>query len=251
MERLMALVDRRGVMNVAATLIALSFATTVNGVDPPPNNHRENAFRGGFSGGVPYLVRAFAHIQQFATTTPRVRAEVSLQPLDQGVEDRNALDTSLRRVNISMRIPTGFQDAFAIKDDGGIMRIDGALAAVFDSSTYSQTREGLSVDVPAATIWVIDGAPLGAEPGHGQLLPVDPLAPGKIMHRSFDQPAPPAARGAHGEVAYGRMSQSVWTTTTSQPEDANKSQFLTDQRYRRARLAELVAKVAQRADQSP
>jgi hypothetical protein len=71
------------------------------------------------------------------------------------------------------------------------------------------------------------------------------------MHRPFDRPPPPAARAERGGVAYGRMSQSVWMTTASEPQEQQTSRFLTDRGYRRGRLAVLVGRVAQRADQSP
>jgi hypothetical protein len=201
---------------------------------------------------MPYLIRAFAHVQQFAGQKKALPQEVTvLKPLDQGVEDRSPLDTSLRRVEISMSVPSGFRDAFAVPEDDRIMRIDGALAAVFESSTYSQTQQGISVDVPPATIWVIDGAPLGAEPGHGTLLPVDPLSPGAFLRREFIGLAPPVARASGGDIGYGRMSLSTWQTVKNESQDPPSGVFLTDQAYRRECLGALVALVEQAVDRSP
>jgi hypothetical protein len=123
------------------------------------------------------------------------------------------------------------------------MRVDGALAAVFGRSTYEQTQRGLRADVPTSTIWVIEGAPLGAEPGHGMLLPVDPLSPARVAS-SFQHPPPSApSRGKGAAVGYGRMSELTWRAEASVKRRDLPNRFLTDRGYRRGLLSQLVRQI--------
>lgn len=112
---------------------------------------------------------------------------VDLRAIEPWVADRGPLDASLRWVPTGLRLPTGYDQVFRL-GDGGLMRADGGLAATFDRSVYQATQWGAVPMIPASTLFVIGGVPMGAEPGHGRLLAVDPLDPGAVP-----SPTPPTA----------------------------------------------------------
>jgi hypothetical protein len=102
-----------------------------------------------------------------------VRA-VDLRPVDQTVADRGPLDGGLRTVEFGLQMPSGYSQVFA-RPGGGFMRANGGLVATFPQSIYVATQQGILPDIPASTVFVIGGMPLGAEPGHGRILPLNPL----------------------------------------------------------------------------
>ena len=99
---------------------------------------------------------------------------VDLRPVDQTVADRGPLDGGLRTVEFGLQMPSGYRQVFA-RSGGGFMRADGGLVATFPQSIYVATQQGVLPDIPASTVFVIGGVPMGAEPGHGRILPLNPL----------------------------------------------------------------------------
>lgn len=79
------------------------------------------------------------------------------QRIDQGVEDLNALQTTLKSTasNVDMRAPTGFKDVYR-GPDGRMYRFDGAIGASFTHSEYFvNKKEQLEILVPGGTIYHI------------------------------------------------------------------------------------------------
>ena len=103
---------------------------------------------------------------------------LDLKPVEQGIADRGPLDGGMRWINLGLQLPSGYRQCFE-RPGGGFMRADGGLVATFQQSIYMQSKEGLMPDIPASTTFVIGGVPLAGEVGHGRLLPVDPLDPGR------------------------------------------------------------------------
>ncbi|MCP4837383.1 MAG: hypothetical protein GY895_21770 [Phycisphaera sp.] len=104
---------------------------------------------------------------------------VDLRVVEATIGDQGALDLSLRQVPQGLRLPTGYDQVFA-GNTGGFWRADGGLVARFNQSIYMATKYGPIPDIPASTVFIIGGVPMGGEPGHGRLLAVDPLAPGLV-----------------------------------------------------------------------
>ena len=109
---------------------------------------------------------------------PNQVLSLDLKPVEQGIADRGALDGRMRTIESGLQLPAGYRQCFE-RPGGGFMRADGGLVATFPQSIYAQTENGLLPDIPASTTFVIGGVPLAAEIGHGRLLPVDPLDPGR------------------------------------------------------------------------
>jgi hypothetical protein len=109
---------------------------------------------------------------------PNQVLSLDLKPVEQGIADRGALDVRMRTIESGLQLPAGYRQCFE-RPGGGFMRADGGLVATFPQSIYAQTENGLLPDIPASTTFVIGGVPLAAEIGHGRLLPVDPLDPGR------------------------------------------------------------------------
>lgn len=110
------------------------------------------------------------------TFDPMQVRSVDLRAVEQSIDDRGPLDLSLRWVESGLRMPAGYDQVFAL-ETGGYWRADGGLVARFSQSVYRSTRSGPMPDIPASTVFVIGGVPMGLEPGHGRLLAVDPLDP--------------------------------------------------------------------------
>lgn len=104
---------------------------------------------------------------------------IDLQVVEATIGDLGALDLSLRQVPAGLRLPTGYDQVYA-GNEGGFWRANGGLVARFDQSIYMSTKYGPVPDIPASTVFIIGGVPMGGEPGHGRLLAVDPLDPGLI-----------------------------------------------------------------------
>ncbi|MDB3961522.1 hypothetical protein N9411_00735 [bacterium] len=129
-----------------------------------------------------------------------VRA-VDLRPVDQTVADRGPLDGGLRTVEFGLQMPSGYSQVFA-RPGGGFMRANGGLVATFPQSIYVATQQGILPDIPASTVFVIGGMPLGAEAGHGRILPLNPLDLGA---------------GTMPSDLTGQASESVATVPTATP----------------------------------
>jgi hypothetical protein len=104
------------------------------------------------------------------------------EEVEQGVEDIGPLGQSLETPMLDLRVPTGFERVYLAPDgSGNLMRINGALHAVFPRSEYIATQWGAMPVVPAGTVfhlgapreWTIDAngvatdratAPMGASP---------------------------------------------------------------------------------------
>ncbi len=170
---------------------------------------------------------------------------VDLRAIEPSISDRGPLDASLRWIPAGLRLPTGYDQVYRL-DNGGLMRADGGLVATFEQSIYQSTRSGIAPTIPASTLFVIGGVPLGTEPGHGRLLAVDPLDPGAIptvtppastpdaAYRSSATPGDRLRRFGYGagHRISDRASGDVESTSI-----APGSRFTTDAGYRARRLA--------------
>lgn len=87
---------------------------------------------------------------------------VTLEVVDQGIADIGSLSASHRVQRTDQRVPTAFDRVYRVPNDPEkLMRIDGALRAVFHESEYLETREGLLPLVPAGTVWTFGDASAG------------------------------------------------------------------------------------------
>ncbi len=167
---------------------------------------------------------------------------VQLTPRDQMVEDQGPLDVSLRRIEPGLELPSGYRHVYSLSE-GGLMRANGGLAAVFPKSIYVQTREGVIPDVPAGTRFVIGGLPMGEEAGHGRLLAVDPMRPDALP---VSRPTPELVQSRPSSgVGFGpgyRVRRSAAPTF-----EGGLARFQLDPAYRRLRLRRLVVNVSSSA----
>lgn len=180
------------------------------------------------------------------TTSAEKVVSVDLQAIEQSVSDRGPLDASLRWLPTGLRLPTGYDQVYRL-GDGDLMRANGGLVATFDQSVYQSTRAGIAPMIPASTLFVIGGVPLGSERGHGRLLAVDPLDPAAIpavapptstpddAYRSTATPGDRLRRFGYG--AGHRVPVRADGGLESMP-SGRGSRFTNDPGYRARRLAE-------------
>ena len=118
-----------------------------------------------------------------ATFDPLEVRRIDLQAVEPSIGDRGPLDLSLRWIDPGLRLPSGYDQVYA-QEGSGFWRANGGLLARFDQSIYMSTQYGPMADIPASTVFVIGGVPMGGEVGHGRLLAVDPLDPGLVPELS-------------------------------------------------------------------
>ena len=248
--------------------------------DSPPKKAEENIatkpredIRGGYTGALPEKISSGGTSQASSSkdrSVPRAATPLGLEVVDQAVSDRGPLDVSLRQRESGLALPTGFRKVYRLPgEESGfgvgdrtsdrLMRANGGMAAVYEQSIYLQTEQGILPDVPASTTWVIGGIPLASEPGHGMLLPIDPLNIGRLpqFRRNANPPAPARVSGeragfrvgtwvsAQGE---GKLSE---CTANQAPPKSSGCRFLDDRAYRAARLQSLVNSTRRRLAEDP
>lgn len=140
-----------------------------------------------------------------AVLPPANVAEPSgLEPLDQGFEDTGALNASLRVERSDLRIASGFDRVYRARGNNGhLMRVDGALHAVFPESEYAPTEEGSRPVVPAGTTWVI------GDPAVGCSDPTKPSCDTLLAQRPFLLPGPiglPTRRAKNSQPPPGSIA---------------------------------------------
>ena len=220
--------------------------------------------RWGAVGSIILASTAGATAQQSSTPVrsveefdPQEVVRIDLQAVEESIGDQGALDQSLRWVPSGLQLPAGYAQVYA-RSGGGFFRADGGLVATFDRSIYVPTQYGPMPDIPASTLFVIGGVPMGAEPGHGRLVAVDPLDPGRlpeilpptaIPDELHDPSAVPGDRFARFGFGPGhRIPVRADAARTEAEEAGTSSRFRDDGNYRAVRLARLV--VAWRAAES-
>ena len=153
-----------------------------------------------------------------------------LKPLDARVEDVSILSASLRVESAGLAQPSGFDAVYRVPGDSGkLMRVNGALFAVFDQSVYQSYPGGSYPDVPPSAVFHI-GPPLEGFSGtkSGTKAPASTVAEESDHSRAgFGFVAPVSSR-SHVGYADAR------STMEELP------QFVSDPVYRSRRLAELV-----------
>lgn len=156
----------------------------------------------------------------------------SLAPLDARVEDVSILSASLRVESAGLAMPSGFDAVYRVPGNSGkLMRVNGALFAVFDQSVY-QSYQGRSYpEVPPSTVFHI-GPPLEgfstSATESSSSVTADTVT---LPHRAgFGYVAPATTNTRETHVGFSEP----W------PEAEPLPKFISDPKYRAARLAELV-----------
>jgi len=104
-----------------------------------------------FAAAMPFLMVGTLSAQTSLRPVP-----APLTPVHQGVSDIGPLSTSFLVQSPDLRVATDFDKVYRVPgSDKHLMRIDGALAAVFPESEYISTREGIYAVIPAGTVWTI------------------------------------------------------------------------------------------------
>jgi hypothetical protein len=123
-------------------------------------------------------VRGQSDVVQFRGIEIAPPGPIVLERIDQGVADADGLAVSLRDMQIDLQTPADFELLYEVPGrDDLMMRIDGALYAVFPHSRYS----GFYPEIPENTVFFI-GAPkheeldayLGAAPRPRGVVPNGP-----------------------------------------------------------------------------
>jgi hypothetical protein len=138
-------------------------AGTASPLHPPPRRGREG------EGAQEVLIRMLASVIALAAVVASATAQEvppGLTPVEQGVADVDPLSTSLRSLQVDLRIPAGFETVYhGAREDrfgqrsGFFARISGGITAVFPLSRYSIVPGGIEPEVPAGTVYYLGDPP--------------------------------------------------------------------------------------------
>ncbi|MBL0922521.1 MAG: hypothetical protein IBJ10_10390 [Phycisphaerales bacterium] len=168
--------------------------------------------------------------------------------IDQGVEDLNALQTTLKSTasSVDMRAPTGFKDVYR-GPDGRMYRFDGAIGASFPQSEYFVNKDQqLEILIPGGTIFYI-GQPWNlARPLASQAL----SSPNRTDAGSSSQVTGSALASARNNVASRGMVGTVNVLVSALPPEAapaptGEGTITGDAAYRAARIASLLREASE------
>lgn len=206
---------------------------------------------------VPFPARAFAAClaiscvlagapaassRSFAQPPNQPRATGGLQALDPGMQDLDPLRTSLRLQPVDLRQPMDFDKVYRLPGNGAtdrLVRMSGALAAVFPRSDYVPTENGVVALVPAGTIFHIGGIPTAAPAPAPRA-----IAPGSAAATVNDR----TALAIPQDIALPIDGRDPPATQVLVRKDATTphapAAIMTDERYRAARVRQLLETAA-------
>lgn len=158
------------------------------------------------------------------------------EEVQQGVEDIGPLGESFEIPMADLRVPTGFERVYRAPG-GGLMRVSGAIHAVFPRSEYVATQRGVIPVVPAGAVFYLGEPRVWALDEHGEPTPARPTgsvaaSPLRIDNRVTARVAPARAGGERERV-------SPWT---------DRETVMSDEVYRRERLATILDAALGRAE---
>ena len=139
-----------------------------------------------------------------------------LQPLDPGVEDVGPLGVSTELRSIDFRAPTNFEHVYrAPGREHDLMRVSGAILALFPRSEYAVTNQGTYVLVPAGTVFYLGEA---SRPPWKADDPAPTPAEGEL--RAPSRSASLRASLRVGDVAPSHRAATKTTRESATPRDA-------------------------------
>lgn len=172
----------------------------------------------------------------------RPRPTGGLQALEPGMQDLDPLRTSLRLQPVDLRQPMDFDKVYRLPGSGAtdrLVRMSGAVSAVFPRSDYVGSENGLLALIPAGTVFHLGGVP-GTEPASAPRQ----VAPGSAA-ALFD--------GRDVRFAPVEMTLRVDGRDVSEPQVIVNKDFvsqsrsvaiMSDERYRGARVRQLLETAA-------
>ncbi len=178
--------------------------------------------------------------------------------VDPNVADVNSLSTSLRDMQVDLRVPLGFSNVYRVPGQSDkFMRASGGLFAIFPQSQYVSTRQGLSAKVPAGTTYHIGlpteavETPIEAVPSNANENRIDQqhhakqnLAAASPINFRIDALIPEVPSTPE---APPQPPAKTTAPKTAQPTEAAQSacpSLATDENYRARRISELLARAA-------
>lgn len=165
-----------------------------------------------------------------------------LERVDQGIADRGSLSTSLRQIDSGLQQPNGFQQLYRVPGGSGdLMRVDGALYAVFPQSVYSSTEDGMVADIPPGTVFYIGGLPsdlTGASAPWSPHLPTGPAGATRQLDETGRVLPPPALEQVNRYATGTPIHRKASTART----------VVTDPTYRARRVRSLMRQAVEASD---
>lgn len=102
------------------------------------------------------ILRAASPVRRVEGTAAAGLLHPRLEIVEAGTEDIGGIATTLRTDPFDPRLPTAFQRVYRVPgSDTMLMRGNGALFAVFDTSTYKTSKGGTMPSLPPGTVFHI------------------------------------------------------------------------------------------------
>jgi len=185
-----------------------------------------------------------------------------LRPIEQGVGDVGPASVSLRLLEPGLQVPSGFHSVYESPIDDRLMRVNGALHALFPRSRYSSSKQGRMIDVPDGTVFSIgpptrDSMPnpervtagettmppewidlrVGSAPNSAMSVHIDALSGSSLSRRSV--PSGASRQPVHDERSAVTPGGSAGMHRMHGP-----TTIVNDPSYRRVRVQELLHRAA-------
>ena len=185
-----------------------------------------------------FLLAAAGHVHADEPLGIDSITQETLQPLDARVEDMTALSMSLRVESPGLAVPSDFDEVYRVPGDPSkLMRVNGALYAVFDQSVYGNYKGHVYARVPPATVFHI-GAPPNT-PGPNS--PIEPAGSMRAEKTEF-------TRAGFGFVVPVEPSRHSAIQSDAERAEEPLPRFVADQDYRKKRLRELLERRIKRSN---
>lgn len=176
-------------------------------------------FGGAWAGAQQGTLRDRQAFREQPAFSPQGFSLVELRPVQQGAADINPVSTGLRWQPVDLRQPANFDRVYRLSDvvdaaaappgvfpeQGGFVRFDAGVSAVYPWSSYASTRRGTLAEIPPGTVFH-----LGLRPDPEGEFPRSTIAPGNYVSLSADLSAD-AARRKTEEARTASSPSSLWT----------------------------------------
>lgn len=167
--------------------------------------------------------------------------EPPLEPIEQGTTDANPLAAPARVQPLDLRLPLGFDRIYRVVEPGRsamnqrYARSSGAITAVFPRSQYTPTRDGVIPEIPAGTVFYLGGLPDDIFSS-----PPPAIRRGPTYVDRAARAAPDAAKPVNSGIVPNVPRSADRTLQREPPERPSPACIMSDEGFRRARIAELI-----------
>ncbi len=231
------------------------------------DSRHSHARRAALASPVAACVSMLVPMTSFAQFTPSPVRPGTLQPVDQGVADRDPLSVGRQSLQRDLRTSDDFRNLYTFdrRDVFGaresmFFRRSGAVTAVFPRSAYVQTRRGTFPAIPAGTVFYLGEPPelvrprtRGAEivsPNYVNLSASKDATPRWGVERQALEVAAPKFEAHRADAVPGPAQNALLAQSEAMREAMRPNSIWQDDAYRAERASLLLRRAVERPTKS-